>query len=115
MWKISDRQIDEYCYRAMEICEAQVAKEQKTIASRIHRQLQKVYHNSMFEGEPVYNNKGELVCYEANMAVARQALMDSAKLSGLLRDNVHFSGNLTTGMDATNDEDLDAAWADENK
>lgn len=91
IWGISQRQMDDYYARARDFVVSKFEKEKHKYAADIVSKLDFIYNKAMFEGEPVYNKKGILVYYASDMNVAKGALMDKAKLSGLLKDQVEFT------------------------
>ena len=98
LWGLAERQIETYYGQAQKIITEQFQKDLPHMASDIVGKLDYIYEKTKQTGE---------------LAVGRQAMMDKAKLAGLLKDNVVISGIINTGLDNETDDDLDQAWTDD--
>lgn len=73
-----------------------------------------VYKDALVEKIVSYSKDGSPI-YSKDLNVARQILMDKAKLCGLLKEQVEISGSVQTGLEETNDDDFETAFPPESE
>lgn len=86
-WSITTRQVADYLATARADIEKKFEKEKKGLIADIVDKLDVIYEKAMFEGVSKRED-GEILYYMADMNVAKGALMDKAKIAGLLKDQV---------------------------
>lgn len=87
-WGVSERQIDSYMSRSKAIIHEVVTREHPHKLSEIIKKLDLIYEKAMFGGTAKRKKGRKSVIYMADMGVARQSLMDQAKLLGLIIDKI---------------------------
>jgi len=92
MWGVSERQIDEYSSRSTKLIHDLVQKERPYKLHEIIKKLDLIYEKAMHQGVAKRTRDGYSVVYVADMQVARQALMDQAKLLGMVVDKIQPIG-----------------------
>lgn len=89
-WELSDRTIDQYISEARVELDRNFGKFTRFQLQGIISQLDAIFHKG-FYGFPSYSNGVEFT--KIDLMVARQALMDKAKLLGLIVDKAEIDIN----------------------
>lgn len=98
LWGITTRQVEEYYSRARDIVHQRFERSLPKLASDIADKLDIIYQKCMDDGD------------SAQRAIARQTIMDKAKLTGLLKDTVQITGELKTGYESETNDGLNQQW-----
>jgi len=112
-WGITIRQVDDYWAAALAELSKVYEKNRLKMLAEIDSRLDYIYNEAITEQVISCKSNGEPV-YGVELGIARQAAMDKAKLAGLLKDQVEIMGNLKTGLEDLSNEELNAAWDEEN-
>lgn len=91
-WGIQTGQTEVYLRRARQLLAKRFEKESHGQMADIIKKLDEIHARNFEEGELRLTDKGhEYIVYDSS--VARQALMDKAKLLGLIQNNVNLNVN----------------------
>jgi hypothetical protein len=123
-WGITDRPIDEILSRARNAIQKEFEKDIPHAAKEIVASLDEIYRKALvpvpkiYEGSPISfvnraTGKFEYIV-ERDLSNARMAIMDKAKLLGLLKNHIQVSGSLETGFETLSDDELDNEWTDKD-
>ncbi len=92
LYGIKVSQVEKYLNRARKLLSKRFEKESDGQMSDILRKLDKIYRKTVEEGESRFTAEGiEYSVYD--YSVARQALMDKAKILGLLTNKIDMTVN----------------------
>lgn len=90
IWGVSTRQVDDYYSEAQKLLTARFKRDITSLAGDIAEKLDYIYEKAT---TPIYiedPDSGEVEA-KVELSVARQAIMDKAKLAGLLKDEIELT------------------------
>lgn len=99
-WSVTPRQVETYVSRAHQLLSEKLEKEKKYKAWEMIRTLDDIIEQAMDDSSMDHRE----------LNTARAAVMDKAKLFGMLKDQVEISGSVQTGLEEINDGDFEAAF-----